>query len=218
MEKQVKWHAEVLDADGHSAAARLTPLLHDGFYLAGGTALALRHGHRISLDLDCFSKTEKLGETGRIALTERLKSSGKLKVLKSSEGTLHLLLATTAVSLFHYPYPLCGKTEHWEGLPVASDLDIGAMKLSAIIGRGSRKDFLDLYWICRATGLTPVLDAAAAKFRDHQDFLLQAARALVYFDDAEEEPMPRLLRRVSWREVKSFFASQTPKLLRKRIR
>lgn len=90
--------------------------------------------------------------------------------------------------------------------------------LPAIVGRGSRKDFLDLYWICLKTGLERVLEAAETKFPDHADFLVSASRALVYFEDAEGEPEPRMLRSFSWRKVRSFFESEAPRVLRKRIR
>ena len=207
-----------MDTDGHAAAARLAPVIGDDFYLAGGTALALRHGHRVSLDLDLFSATEKLYEPRRISLIGGLKTSGRVTVAESADGTLHLRLAGTPVSLFHYPYPLCRPFSPWSGIPVAADLDIAAMKLSAIVGRGSRKDFLDLYWICRKTGLKAALDVAQVKFRDHPDFLLQAARALVYFEDADREPAPRLLLPISWRKVRSYFESEAPKVLRERLR
>ena len=214
----MKWHEEVLDADALSAATRLAPVLGGRFYLAGGTGLALRYGHRISLDLDLFSREDKLDANGRQTLLSDLKTSGKAEVLECSDRTLHLRVGRTPVSLFHYPYALCGPTTEWRGIPVASDVDIGAMKINAIAGRGARKDFLDLYWICRKTGLERILDAVETKFPDHADFLVSASKALVYFEDAEQEPEPRLLRPLSWRKIKAYFESETPKVLRKRLR
>ena len=75
----MKWHDEVLDAAGHAAAVRLAAAT-GSFYLAGGTALALRLGHRVSLDLDLFSARNKLGAEERRTLLDALKASGPLKI------------------------------------------------------------------------------------------------------------------------------------------
>jgi predicted nucleotidyltransferase component of viral defense system len=106
-------------------------------------------------------------------------------------------------------------TDAWGGIRVASIEDIAAMKVAAIMGRGSKKDFVDLHEICGRSGLEVVLRAAARKYSYHGDFLLQAARALVYFEDAEKEPMPRLLKKISWERVKAFFEAEVPRLVRR---
>lgn len=105
----------------------------------------------------------------------------------------------------------------WRGLPVASPEDISAMKLSAVVSRGSRKDFIDLYHLCRADSLDRVLGYGTRKFKDHADFAAQALRALVYFEDAEKEPMPRLLQPLSWTDVRTFFEASVTRLLQKKL-
>ena len=75
----MKWHEGVLDAAGHAAAGRLAAGA-ESFYLAGGTALALRLGHRVSLDLDLFSAKNALGAEERRTLLDALKASGPLKI------------------------------------------------------------------------------------------------------------------------------------------
>ncbi|MFH1726167.1 MAG: nucleotidyl transferase AbiEii/AbiGii toxin family protein [Elusimicrobiota bacterium] len=217
-DSEMNWHEEVLDAKGRKAAARLAPVVSSEFYLAGGTALALRLGHRISLDLELFSPDDPLEEARRASLLKALAGTGSLDIREAQDGTCHFRLGGTPVSLFHYPYPLLSPARDWRGLPVASVEDIAAMKLSAIVGRGSRKDFLDLYCVCRRIGLDAVLRVAEGKFPDRPEFLLQAARALVYFEDAEKEPMPRLLEKLSWQAVKSYFERTAPKTLRGRLR
>lgn len=215
----MRWREESLDSAGIAAAERLAEAAGPRFYLAGGTGLALRLGHRVSLDLDLFSAEEPLGEGGRLALIERLRGSGAATVLESREGTLHLRLGATHASLFRYPYPLLGKTDSWRGLRVASERDIAAMKLSAAVGRGTRKDFVDLYLLARRLGgIEPLLAAGRERFPDHEDFPLHACRALVYFADAEKEPMPRLLRPVDWRELTRYFEREVPKAVRRRLR
>ena len=121
-------------------------------------------------------------------------------------------------SLFRYRYPLLDPAAEWRGLPVASVRDIAAMKVSAIVGRGSRKDFVDLHAICGKLGLPAVLDACKQKFLDHGDFVMQALRALVYFEDAEKEPLPRLLKEVAWDRVTTFFEREVPRALRAEVR
>lgn len=209
----MKWHEEVLDKAGRAAAARLAAATED-FYLAGGTALALRLGHRVSLDLDLFSAKNALDAGQRRILIEALKESGPLKILDEKEGTCHLELGGTAVSLFHYDYPTLGRAQPWRGLAAAALEDISAMKLSAVLGRGSKKDFIDLHELCRRLGLDRVMSTAGRKFPLHRDFPLQAARALLYFEDAEKEPMPKMLSSVSWEDVKFYFEDAIPKYVR----
>ena len=215
--RTVNWREEALPAGAKKAAARLAPLLSQ-FYLAGGTGLALRLGHRVSLDLDLFSRENALGEAERAFFMEALKASGDVEIEESKDGTCHLILDGTRVSLLRYSYPLLAPTDKWGGISVASIEDIAAMKVSAIIGRGVKKDFVDLHEICVRSSLEGVLRAAAKKYSPHYDFILQAARALVYFEDAEKEPMPRLRQRISWECVKAFFEREAPRLVAKLLR
>lgn len=213
----MKWHEEVLDAAGHAAAARLAAATRD-FYLAGGTALALRLGHRVSLDLDLFSAKNALGAVQRRTVLEALKASGPLKIKEEKDGTCHLDLGGTAVSLFHYDYPTLGRPQSWRGLAAASLEDIAAMKLSAVLGRGSKKDFIDLHELCRRLGLNRVMTTAGRKFPQHADFPLQAARALLYFADAEKEPMPKMLGPASWEDITSYFEGAIPRYVKEYLK
>lgn len=206
------WHENVLDKSGLDAARRLVSGAGGDFYLAGGTGLALRLGHRISLDLDLFSADRLLDQADRLALIRSLEPSGKTEIMEEKEGTCHLRLGRTSVSLFHYPYKPLKPPSEWNGLKVASLEDITAMKLSAVVNRGSKKDFIDLFFICRSHRPADILKWAERKFPDHPNFSVQASKALVYFADAEKEPMPRMLLPASWREIKSFFEKEIPKL------
>ncbi len=214
---RLKWHDEVLDKAGHEAAARLAAATSD-FYLAGGTALALRLGHRISLDLDLFSAKNALDAVQRRTLFGTLTASGPIKIKEEKGGTCHLDLGGTSVSLFYYDYPTLERPQPWRGLATASLEDIAAMKLSAVLGRGSKKYFIDLYELCRRLGLGPVMTTAGRKFPLHADFPLQAARALLYFEDAEKEPMPQMLRSAAWENVKSYFEDTIPKYVRAHLK
>lgn len=212
------WHEETLDRSAQAAAAVLVETLGDRFYLAGGTGLALQLGHRISLDLDLFSREEPLVGTARLSLVSELGRRSKIAIHENKDGTVHLTMGKTSVSLFAYPYRLLKKSLSWKGLAVASFEDIAAMKLSAVVGRGSRKDFIDLYFLSRKIGLDEALRAAAKKFSDHADFPLQALKSLSFFDDAEREPMPRMLDKTSWRTIRLFFEREVPHLTAKLLR
>ncbi len=214
----MKLHKAAVNADTVRAARRLADATKGDLYLAGGTALSLQIGHRISLDLDLFSEKATLDRVGREAILERLRSSGDLKILEAMDGTMHLRLEDTAVSLFRYRYRrVHASAGSWEGLTLAGPLDIAAMKLSAVVGRGARKDFIDLYFLGTKLGLPALFESAEAHFPDHPDFLLQAARALTYFDDAESEPMPRMLKDVTWETIRRYFEREAPRAVQRSI-
>lgn len=211
--RPVAWREEAVDAATIAAAEAMAPVLGGRFTLAGGTGLALRLGHRVSLDLDLFSREERLAGPERAGLVAALAARARLMVVDEKDGTCHMRVGGRAVSLFHYPYPALEPTRSWRGLPVASLRDIAAMKVAAAIGRGSRKDFIDLRVLAGELGLAAVVAAGKARFKDHPDFVFQAAKALVYFADAEGEATPRLLRAPDWDETKAFFRREVPRLL-----
>ncbi len=200
-------HLEALPKQGRDTAGKLgrLPWLED-FYLAGGTALALLFGHRISVDLDFFSQKNTLGFSERQRAVADLISL-RAQIEEEKEGTVHIRCQNTHVSFFRYAYPLLRPTTRWEGLQIAHPEDIALMKMGAIIGRGSKKDFFDLYVLLHEGGLSlpKLFRRSKKKFEGSRDFQLQALRAMVYFDDAEREPDPRLIKKLSWPEVKRFF-------------
>lgn len=173
-----------------------------GFYLAGGTALAIRLGHRISVDLDWF--TANRFDDGMV-VAQSLRNAGvKLVVDQVSPGTLHGSVQGVRVSFLQYQYPLIKPPDHWSEMDcdLASLADLACMKLSAIAQRGARKDFCDLYTLgSRHFSLQEMLAFYQRKFTI-QD-VSSVLYGLVYFDDAEQERMPRMLWKVSWREIKS---------------
>lgn len=170
------------------------------FYLAGGTALALLEGHRVSVDLDFFS-TSFDHPDDLLRLIEH--EYPTMKVTQVAPRTLYLEIDRTTISFFGYGYPLVAALiDPGEGLlPFASREDIAAMKLAAIASRGSRKDFVDLWWLLsRYWPLGNSLEFFRAKFASRD--VGHVIRSLVYFDDAESEPPLRLVAEVDWEGVK----------------
>lgn len=185
------------------------------FYLGGGTGLALLLAHRRSMDLDFFSRANRLGAAERRQLSRALASRTKWAVLEDKDGTMHGLAGRVKMSFFWYPQPLVKPLVRVGMIRVASLEDIGLMKVGAIIGRGSRKDFVDLYTLCRRIPLERLLTMGRKKFRNARDFTLQALKALSYFEDAEKEPPVVSLQPVAWIDIQSFFAGEAVRLARR---
>ena len=182
------------------------------FYLAGGTGLALHLGHRRSEDFDFFRAPALVPQD----LLTVLRETGDLVVLQEAAGTLTVRLRGVATSFFQYDYPLLRplRESPW-GLPVADPDDIAAMKLAAIAGRGSRKDFVDLYVYAReVTSLRQALAWFRDKYRGVTVDPYHVLRSLTFFDDAEAEAMPHLLIELTWDEVKAFFRAEAARLFR----
>lgn len=164
--------------------------------LVGGTALALRYGHRKSIDLDFFGDIEASYEE----LADVLKSFGTVKTLKNSKTIKVFSCNNIKVDFVHYTYPWIDAAEDNEGIILAGDKDIAAMKIAAITGRGSKKDFYDLYQLLSVFSIDDILSFYENKYADGSIYL--ALKSLVYFEDADEEIEPDLLINVSWNMVK----------------
>ena len=165
--------------------------------LVGGTSLALQIGHRKSVDIDLFG----LLNIDFDALTDELKSIGDVVVLGNSKNIHTYLIDEIKVDIVHYEYPWLKNKIVSDKIHLAAIEDIAAMKLSAIIGRGSKKDFIDLYYILQQFDLAQLMSFYGQKFRDGSSFLV--LKSLVYFEDADLEAMPWMFEDLSWEEVKT---------------
>lgn len=181
-----------------------------GFYLAGGTGLAFLLEHRESHDLDFFRKTT-FDEWQRVTSLRRM---GKFSLEKKAEGTVRGQFRTTLVSFFHYPYPLLEKLKIVSGVSIASVADIACMKLDTIASRGTKRDFIDLYVIATSTDLAlpKLFKLFSKKYRSLNYNTAHIKKSLVYFQDAEDDPMPRMIIPLDWKLVKKFFVEEVKKL------
>lgn len=204
-------HRDILTPAQQSALEILGGLeILSSFYLAGGTGLALHLGHRESIDFDFF-RTEPFEPQW---LLGQLPAPPPLRVLQEAANTLTVTFHEVKTSFFAYPHARLEPTTAAE-LPVAvaNVPDIAAMKLAAIGGRGSRKDFVDLYVISHECfPLREAVDHLQARFANQQYDLYHILRSLTYFEDAEAEPMPRLYRDISWEQIRSFFLREAVRL------
>jgi hypothetical protein len=214
-------HPEALSPRAQELLPRLAAgaWLED-FYLAGSAALALYVGHRPVADLDLMSNANRLASADRRdLLAELLAADSTTAVETARDGYLSFRLAGGAVGLrlFYYPYPLIQPFEEISGLAVASAADLGLMKLGAIISRGSRRDFVDLYLLCRQLPLATLLDLAEDKFGHVRDFPLQALKGLADLSEIAGEPMPRLALPLDWSAVEEWLRGEVRELGRARV-
>ena len=188
-----------------SALSDLAPALAGDFYLAGGVAVALRIGHRQSRDLDLFST-----QRDPIELEQTLQQDVRATITSRAVGTLHLEVVGVPVSLLRYNYPMHAP-EQDARIPVrvASIEDLICMKLSAIGGRGARRDFWDLHELFVKQGLT--LESALALFAQKYPGIDvgHVVRATAYFGDADKEPMPADLGETRWASITNDFRRWT---------
>lgn len=167
------------------------------FSLVGGTALALRFGHRRSVDFDFFTPeafdVESLAETLRQQV-DGFETTGMNKIgMNAQVGGLKVDFVT-------YRYPLLAPPETQEGIRMFSLEDIVGMKLSAITNRGARKDFYDLHALIQHLGVDALINIYRKKYPSHDPMIV--LRSMIYFDDAEDDNDPELLMEQDWEEVK----------------
>ena len=175
------------------------------FYLAGGTALALQIGHRTSHDLDFFSSENQLGMIERAILSRTLQRLDSVVIKLETEGQLYTAVSNTEGSFIYQPHPLLFPSIDVQGIHLASPTDIGLMKLAAIQGRGTRRDFIDLYCLRYVAPLETLFKLLPQKYFDRPDFSVHLAYALSYFDDAESDPYQlNMTQPVDWDEVKAY--------------
>lgn len=170
--------------------------------LVGGTALALQLGHRKSIDLDFFGTVDCEAEY----LRESIAGMASLTILKESPHIHIYIVDGIKVDIVNYKYPWLDDVVLEQGLRLASVSDIAAMKITAIIGRGTKKDFIDIAFLLHHFSLEEILHFYAAKYNDSSVFM--AMKSLAYFDDAEADPMPDMFVNQSWQQLKAYILSK----------
>lgn len=171
-------------------------------YLAGGTAVALQLGHRVSVDFDFFTTREFVPKLFSSTLSEL----GSFDEEKADKGTVTGVFEGIKFSLFVYKYPVKYPALKYLRVDIADIREIAAMKIDAIATRGAKRDFVDLYFICKeGYGLSGLLDIYDEKYGKLASNLMHIRKSLVFFNDAEPEEMPRMLKKTSWNEIKRFF-------------
>jgi predicted nucleotidyltransferase component of viral defense system len=206
MTSNIYWEtisAEMRDILRHFGRSKIA----EKFYLAGGTALALQMGHRHSIDLDFFSPSEDIP-----GIRPQLDSALEGILADSAWGNLVYLVKNVRVGFYGYGFALVAPPAKAENILIASIEDIALMKLDALLSRASRKDFYDLFFIAQIISLTTIFQKAPQKYPSVRDFEAQTVKRLVYFENAEQESDPLLLKPVAWEDVKQFFIEEARKI------
>lgn len=174
-----------------------------GLRLVGGTALALQYGHRQSVDLVFFGTTTVPQED----IIDMLSSLGSMVVHNRTDRILQVVLRGIKVDVIDYSrYPWIDGPVIEDNLILASPKDIAAMKINAIEGRGSRKDFIDIYMLLQHHTLEELLAFYKDKYPNYSIF--HALLSLTYYDDAEIQAMPKMFIPQTWEEMKSSISSK----------
>jgi len=214
-------HSGVLTKGSRLLLAKLSELdWVSDLYLAGSAATALYVGHRRVRNVDIMGYRRLVSSERRDMLQDLLQIDGGVRVETARDGFFYLRFAAdgpfegAGLRLFYYPYPLVGAEEELGDLAVASALDLGLMKLGALISRGHRRDFLDLFLLCRKIPLAEMLERSAQKYGHVRDFRLQALKGLADVSAARAEPMPKLELDVDWSEVEAWLLEKARPLAR----
>jgi len=172
--------------------------LVEKFYLAGGTALAVQLGHRESIDLDWFCQTNFFNQE----IKAKLSKLGNFQVVGESEGTINGLVDNVRVSFLRYQYKSLFPLVDFEKIKMADERDIAAMKIDAISSRGSKKDFIDIFFLLKKYSLEEIIGFFEKKYANINYNKLHILKSLVYFEEADNEPMPIMIQDISWEKVK----------------
>lgn len=168
-----------------------------GTRLVGGTALALQYGHRQSIDLDFFGALPE----DRDVLIDAIRRVGEEMVINRSKLIVQMVVNQVKVDFVDYSScPWIDEPVVGDGFVLASDKDIAAMKVNAIIGRGTRKDFIDLYVLLQHYSLAEIMDFYKQKYPDFSEY--RAILSMTYFEDAEMQDMPLMFINTPWEEMK----------------
>ncbi len=204
----IEWQTDILPKAAKAALdyfSKQNWLKRSSWYLAGGTALALRAGHRSSVDLDFFNPKKFSSQ----ALIKKLPVD-LWRTINLEEGTIYGELLGAKISFIYYPLFIPRRPQGRYGtIGILDERDIAVMKIIAISQRGRKRDFADLYWYCR--NREPFIDIIRRLPRQYPAVAHNyhhIIKSLVYFADAENEPMPELFFDGNWKKIKGFFKKE----------
>ena len=178
------------------------PLLND-MRLVGGTSLALQYGHRRSVDLDFFWHTTEDVEELTTILSRCAKDVIRGNCSKSIKA---YFLNNIKVDIVNYKYRWIDEPVISDGLRLASPKDIAAMKINAVMGRGTKKDFVDVYFLLRHYTFEEIMQFYLQKYTDGSEY--RALLSMTYFADADPQPMPYMFQQVEWEKIKEEIKQQ----------
>lgn len=212
--QKIEWHFDTLPRKTKKALDFLSGeewIGKSGWYLAGGTALALQAGTRKSFDLDFFTTKKDFDEKKLLA---HFLGNNDWHTDVEDRNTIYGKLFKAKISFIAYPFFVPKhKLIQYGSIGILSPHDIAVMKITAISQRGRKRDFFDLYWC--AHHVEPLIKTVA-RLKTQYPFIAHdyhhILKALVYFEDAEHDPAPDIYFKANWNDVKRFFRKEVPKI------
>ena len=174
--------------------------------LVDGTALALQLGHRRSIDLDFFGAIDENAQT----VFDELDTQFDVFLESQSKRITVFKINGIKVDIVNYPFQWLEPQIETDGVRMAGLKDIAAMKLEAIVNRGTKKDFIDLFFLLQHFTMRQMLDFYLQKYPKGSVF--NVIRSVVYFDDAEKYVMPDMLFPLKWDDAKEYIRNVVEKL------
>lgn len=194
-------------------AEEILPALKNfnNFYLAGGTALALQIGYRISVDFDLFS--EKEIDKNLFPKVRKIFYGNEITLSVNNPDELTVFIDGLKITFLKYPFPLIFDLVDYEGIGLLSVKEIAATKAYTINRRGSLKDYADLFFIVskKHAALEEIIEISGKKYGNEFNprlFLEQ----LVYLEDIEEAEIEFLKESVTKKEIEAFFTEEIKKI------
>ena len=182
------------------------------FSLVGGTALSLKYGHRISVDLDLFSEDnidkEKIIEALRLEFGDSF-----IPEISPAKWAVFSYIDNVKVDIVSFKHPLIRLVSVEDSIRTYSTEDIIAMKINAILGRGKKKDFWDIYELLNHYTIKEMIEFHREKFPT-QMLLISIPNALTYFVDADESEDPVSLKGQTWDGVKKLISKKVNEYLK----
>lgn len=204
-------HQEALTKDGLILFRKLKQF--GDFYLAGGTALALQMGHRISVDFDLFHQEDIPKDF--LAEIKRVFSDTKEEILPlvNNPEELSVLIGGVKTAFLKYPFPVLNKLIDFDGLKMLDVPELSATKAYTIGRRGSFKDYADIFFVLSGgyANLNQIIEISEKKYGDEFNSRLFLEQ-LVYLDDVEEIGLIFLKDPVSKKQVEDFFIQEVKKI------
>lgn len=198
---------EILDQKRREFLPKIGFLKELGFYMAGGTALALQIGHRTSLDFDFYTDKKFDTRKFREGLDVKFKNIQEVFI---ADASLELDIGGVKMSFFWYPYGLIRPAVEFERVKFASKEDIAAMKILAISQRGKLRDFIDIYFLMKEFGLGKIFEFTKEKYPKFNVYV--GLQGLVYFQDADTDSAKGrfvMLKKINWEEIKRYIIKET---------
>jgi hypothetical protein len=177
--------------------------------LVGGTDLALQYGHRKSIDIDLFGMID-LEKVDTFQLLYEFSTDVQI-ITKQKQINIYIVNGIK-IDFVNYNYPWLKEPKVMDTIRMAAVEDVAAMKLNAIAGRGSKKDFIDIELILKEFNLQQIVDFYKLKYQQESEFM--ALKSMLYFADADLEVEPEMFSDFNWTNSKQFIKQQVEDYLK----